>query len=179
MVWFGMEEFNGINDPKAQAMLARLRALLKIVKDLGLNVSLGCICNDGYKNSPAELRADGSTVDHKGYHTKMGNGIYNLGNELCPSKPGVPEMEMGLCRERFNAFKGIGVDYWFIWPYDNGGCTCPKCAPWGANGYLRMAEPLARAYRREFPKGKVVLGTWYFDRWGIGEWDGITAKFNA
>ena len=35
LVWFGMEEFNGINDPKAQAMIARLRALLKIVKRFG------------------------------------------------------------------------------------------------------------------------------------------------
>ena len=105
--------------------------------------------------------------------------IYNLGNELCPSKPGVPEMEMGFVQEKFAAFKDIGLDYWFIWPYDNGGCTCPKCAPWAPNGYLRMAEPIARAYHKAFPKGKVVLGTWYFDRWGIGEWDGITAKFQA
>jgi hypothetical protein len=179
LVWFGMEEFNGINDPKAQAMVARLRALLKIVKDLGLNVSLGCICNDGYANSPANLRADDSTVNHASYQTKNGPRIYNLGNELCPSKPGVPEMEIGFCKERFNAFRDIGVDFWFIWPYDNGGCTCAKCAPWGSNGYLRMAEPLARAYRREFPKGKVILGTWYFDRWGIGEWDGISARFKA
>jgi hypothetical protein len=163
LVWFGMEEFNGIDDPKAQAMIARLRGLLKIVKDLGLNVSLGCICNDGYANSPANLRADDSTANHAGYHTKMGPRIYNLGNELCPSKPGVPEMELGFCKERFNAFRSIGVDYWFIWPYDDGGRTCPRCAPWAANGYLRMAEPLARAFRREFPRGKVVLGTWYFD----------------
>ena len=78
LVWFGMEEFNGINDPKAQAMLARLRALLKIVKDLGLNVSLGCICNEGYANSPASLRADDSTVNHPGYHADVtgGNRIY-------------------------------------------------------------------------------------------------------
>ena len=178
LVWFGMEEFNGIDDPKAQAMLERLRALLKIVKDLGLNASLGCVCNDGYKNSPANLRADDSTVGHAGYHTRMGNRIYNLGTELCPSKPGVPELELRFCQEKFEAFKSIGLDYWFISPYDNGGCTCPKCAPWGANGYLRMAEPLARAYRRAFPKGKVILATWYFDRWADGEWAGITAKFN-
>jgi len=177
LVWFGMEEFNGINDPKAQAMLARLRALLKIVKDLGLNASLGCICNDGYKNSPVELRADDSTIGHEHYHTLMGNRIYNLGNELCPSKAGVPEMELGYCQEKFEAFQKVGLDYWFIWPYDNGGCTCPQCAPWGANGYLRMAEPLARAYRKAFPQGKVILGTWYFDRWANGEWEGITAKF--
>jgi hypothetical protein len=179
LVWFGMEEFNGINDPKAQAMFERLRAVLKIVKDLGLNASLGCICNDGYANSPANLRADDSTVGHAGYHTKMGNRIFNLGNELCPSKPGVPEMELGFCQQKFDAFKSIGLDYWFIWPYDNGGCTCPKCSPWGVNGYLRMAEPLARAYRHAFPKGKVILGTWYFDRWAYGEWTGITVKFAA
>jgi hypothetical protein len=177
LVWFGMEEFNGIDDPKAQAMLERLRALLKIVKDLGLSASLGCICNDGYANSPASLRADDRTVGHEGYHTRKGDRIFNLGNELCPSKPGVPEMELGYCREKFDAFKGIGVDYWFITPYDNGGCTCPQCAPWGANGYLRMAEPLARAYRRAFPQGKVVLGTWYFDRWAYGEWEGMADKF--
>ncbi|MBN2022479.1 MAG: hypothetical protein JW809_06755 [Pirellulales bacterium] len=177
LVWYGMEEFNGFDDPKAQAMITRLRVLLKIVKDLGLDASLGCIGNDGYKNSPAELRADSSTVDHAGYHTNNGPRIYNLGNELCPSKPGVPELEMQFCQEKFGAFKDIGLDYWFIWPYDNGGCTCPKCAPWGANGYLRMAEPLARAYRQAFPGGKVILGTWYFDRWGVGEWDGIAAKF--
>jgi hypothetical protein len=179
LVWFGMEEFNGISDPKAQAMLERLRALSNIVKNLGLDASLGCICNDGYKNSPAHLRADDSTVGHAGYHTRMGPRIYNLGNELCPSKPGVPEMELGFCQEKFEAFKSVGLDYWFITPYDNGGCTCSNCAPWGANGYLRMAEPLARAYRRAFPEGKVVLGTWYFDRWADGEWAGITAKFKA
>lgn len=179
LVWYGMEEFKGNADPKAQAHLKRLGTLLKIAKGLGLDASMGCICNDGYANSPAELRADDRTVDHEGYHTKNGPRIYNLGNELCPSKPGVPEMELGFCKEKFDAFKEVGIDYWFIWPYDNGGCTCPKCSPWGANGYLRMAEPLAKAYRKAFPQGKVILGTWYFDRWGIGEWDGISAKFNA
>ena len=115
---------------------------------------------------------------HAGYHTRRGDHIYNLGNELCPSKPGVPEMEIGFVREKLAAFADIGVDYWFITPYDNGGCTCAQCAPWGINGYLRMAEPLARAYRREFPDGKVILSTWYFDRWADGEWAGITERFN-
>jgi hypothetical protein len=179
LVWFGLEEFNGIDDPKAQAMLVRLRALLKIVKDLGLNASLGCVANDGYANSPVELRADSSTVGHEGYHTKMGTRLANLGTELCPSKPGVPELELKYCQEKFDAFKSVGLDYWFIWPYDNGGCTCSKCAPWGANGYLRMAEPEARAYRRAFPKGKVILSTWFFDRCAYGDWAGLAAKFNA
>jgi hypothetical protein len=179
LVWFDLEQYNGINDPAAQKLLDRLRVLLKTAKDLGFSVSLGCIANGGYKNSPAELRAEDSTVDRPLYHTKNGPRIYIMGPELCPSKPGVPEMEMSYCEEKFAAFKDIGLDYWFITPYDNGGCTCAKCAPWGANGYLRMAEPMAKAYKKAFPNGKVILSTWYFDRWGIGEWDGITAKFNA
>ena len=42
-----------------------------------------------------------------------------------------------------------------------------------------MAELESRAYRRAFPKGKVILSTWYFDSWIDGEWKGITDKFNA
>lgn len=164
LVWFAMEEFDGINNPKAQAMIERLRALLKIVKGLGLDASLGCVANDGYSNSPQDLRA--TMVD------------CCTGRELCPSKPGVLEVELKYCQEKFDAFKSIGLDYWFIWPYDTGGCGCSKCAPWGANGYLRMAEPLARAYRHAFPKGKVILGTWLFDRWAPGEWAGMADKFN-
>lgn len=159
-------------------MISRLRSLLRIVKDLGLDVCLGCICNDGWKNPPANIRADSNLDGHAGYNTRRGDHrIYNLGNELCPSKPGVPEMEVGFTREKLAAFRDIGVDYWIITPYDNGGCTCAQCSPWGINGYLRIAELLARTYRKEFPEGKVVLGTWYFDRWADGEWQGITERF--
>ena len=177
LVWFGMEEFYGIDDPKAQAMLARLRALLQTVKDLGLNASLVCVSNEAYKNSPVELRADSITVEHKHYHTQKGPRIYNLGYELCPNKPGVPEMELGYVREKFDALQSVGLDYFFIWPYDSGGCTCSRCAPWGCNGFLKIAELEARAYKNTFPMGKVVLSTWYFDRWAYREWDGISARF--
>ncbi|MHB8972753.1 MAG: LamG domain-containing protein [Pirellulaceae bacterium] len=163
LVWFGMEEFDGIDDPQAQAMLERLRALLKIVKDLGLNASLGCVANDGYKNTSPALRATMVPC--------------NLGVELCPSKPGVPELEVSYCEEKCAAFKSVGLDYWFIAPYDNGGCACSQCAPWGVNGYLRMAELESRVYRRAFPSGKVVLSTWYFDRFADGEWAGVADNF--
>lgn len=179
LVWYHMEEFRGFDDPEAKAMRDRLNALLGRVKDLGLNASLGCIANHGYLNSPEHLRADCSTEGRAVYHTRMGTRIPNNGPELCPSKPGVAELQLKYCEEKFDAFKNVGLDYWFIWPYDNGGCTCSKCAPWGANGYLRMAELIARAYRRAFPKGKVILGTWYFDRFAEGEWDGFAAKLNA
>ena len=160
LVWFGQEAYESIDDPEAQAQLERLRALLKTAKDLGLNVSLGSIGNDGYKNSPEELRA--TMVQ------------WNLGNELCPNKPGVMDMEMQYAQEKFDAFKSIGLDYWFVVPYDNGGCGCEKCSPWGTNGFLMAAEPVARAFPREFPGGKVIMSTWYFS---ADEWKGLKDKF--
>jgi hypothetical protein len=165
VVWFGMEEFNGIDDPKAQAMLERLRALLKTAKDLGLSTGIGGVGNDGYRNTPNELRA--TMVP------------FNQGVELCPNKPGVVELELQFCQEKFDAFKSVGLDYWFIVPYDNGGCGCEKCVPWGINGFLKVAEPEARAFRRAYPSGKVVVSTWYFDHPQLfsGEWEGLTVKF--
>jgi hypothetical protein len=58
--------------------------------------------------------------------------------------------------ERFAAFADIAIDYLWIWPYDQGGCTCGQCKPWGVNGFLAMAEPTARRFWDFFPKGKVV-----------------------
>ena len=177
-VWFDLHQYNGYSDPDGQAMLVRLRALLKTAKDLDMDTGTGCSANEGFLNSPESMRADDSTVDHVGYHADQGPRIYNLGSEICPNKPGAKELLMQWNEEKFSAFKDVGLDYYWICAYDNGGCTCPKCEPWGSNGYLMMAEPIARAFHRYYPKGKVILSTWFFDRWGIGEWDGITEKFN-
>ncbi len=177
LLWFQTETYNGFDDPKAQAMVGRLRALLKTVKDLGMNTSLGCVANEGYANSPAELRADSSTVGKALYDTRNGPRIYNLGPELCPSKPGNMDIILASCQEKWEAFKDIGLDYWFFAPYDNGGCTCDQCSPWGSNGYLRTTEIESRAFKKVFPKGKLIMSLWYFDRWGIGEWKGISERF--
>lgn len=180
-VWFATENYNGIGDTNAQAKLDRLSVILKAAKNLGLNAVLVGVANEGYANSPVNLRADDSTVGHPGYHTDNGSRIYNLGNELCPSKPGASNLLVSYYQDKFNAFKsrGVNLDTWCVWPYDSGGCTCANCAPWGANGYLRIAELEAQAYKSAFPNGKVILSTWYFDRWGTGEWAGLAAKFNA
>ena len=173
-VFFDMMHYTGMNDPKAQTDIARFRTLLEMAKDLGFDTSLACIANEAYDKSPPELRADWS-AGHDGYFAEP-DGHYHL--ELCPNKPGALEMEMRWFEEKMAAFKDVGLDYLWIWPYDTGGCTCAQCKPWGANGFLKAAEPLARAYRRHFPKGKVVLSTWNFDRFTTGEWAGLAENFN-
>jgi hypothetical protein len=87
-----------------------------------------------------------------------------------------------MCREAaevVDAFSAVGIDYLSIGPYDSGGCTCAACAPWGVNGYLKTAEPIARLFRQRFPHAKVVLSTWYFDHFTDGEWDGLAQAFRT
>lgn len=165
-VWFDMHHYRGMSDPAAQAMVARLNEVLGCAKDLGLATSLTSLANEGWADSPESLRADW-TAGHDGYHHPPG-GHYHV--EICPSKPGGLDRILEWAGQRLDAFSGVSPDYLWIWPYDQGGCTCSRCAPWGANGFLRCAEPIAKQYKGRFPKGKVVLSTWYFDHFIDGEW---------
>ena len=172
-VWFDMHHFAGIDDPAAQEMIARLHDVLKAANGVGLGASLLLLANEGYANSPAELRADW-TAGHDGYHSAP-QGHYHV--ELCPSKPGAQELLLRWLDEKLAAFADIDLEHLWIWPYDQGGCTCGPCAPWGVNGFLRLAEPIARSVRARFPRAKIAFSTWYFDRFTDGEWPGLTAVF--
>ncbi len=59
--------------------------------------------------------------------------------------------------------------YVWIWPYDQGGCGCPQCRPWGSNGFLKAAERVAALARRKLPGTEIILSTWFFNE---GEWQG-------
>ncbi|MHB9032169.1 MAG: hypothetical protein ACYC6L_03870, partial [Anaerolineae bacterium] len=173
VVWFDQHHFNGLADPAAQAMVARLKAILNAARAIGLQTALGMLANEGYADSPVDLRADW-TAGHDGYR-QAPQGHYHV--ELCPSKPGAEELILRQFEEKLVAFGDTGIDYIWLWPYDQGGCTCGDCAPWGANGFLRLAEPEARLYKRFFPNGKVVLSTWYFDHFTDREWEGLDRAF--
>lgn len=169
-VWFDMHHFNGIDAPRARKMIERLREILKAVKNIGLKTGLGVLANEGYNNSPVELRADQRFPGTR--HIRGGYGV-----ELCPSKPGAKELILKWFEEEFNEFSDIGMDYLWIWPYDQGGCCCEKCSPWGANGFLIMAENIAKLSKKYFPDIKIILSTWLFDCVkDEGEWKGLYEK---
>ncbi|MBI3921086.1 MAG: hypothetical protein HY318_06690, partial [Armatimonadetes bacterium] len=164
-VWFDMHHYTGIDDPAAQAMIERLRAILQAANRVGIGGSLGVLANEAYANSPEELRAVPASF----------TGCYFV--ELCPNKPGGLELILKWRREMLQAFAKIDLEYFWIWPYDQGGCLCEQCEPWGGNGFLKAAEPVARLVGEYFPKVKVVLSTWCFGYQYPNEWEVFAKAF--
>ena len=114
------------------------------------------MASDAYKTSPKELRADVNT------------GRSKSGFELCPSKPEGFKLLGRWQSEVLDAFPTVA--FIVIAPYDNGGCGCSDCKPWGCNGFLRASEQLANLYHRRTPHGEVLLFTWLFNE---GEYGGL------
>jgi hypothetical protein len=174
-VWFDMHQYMGISDPNAQRMIARLRRILQAANAVGMRGALTLLANEGYANSPEVLRADW-TAGHDGY-TRPPGGHYR--REICPSTPGGLDVILATRREVLEAFRDLDIGYVWIWPYDQGGCTCGRCAPWGANGFLKTAEPVAGVIRDVLPEAQILLSTWYFDHFTSGEWEGLSQAFSG
>ena len=170
VVWFDMHQYTGIDDPAARDMISRLAFILKAGRAVGMKSGLTMLANEGYKTTPKELRA--SRVPYTGFY----------GCEICPSKPGGTEL---IVRNRVEMLKvfaslGIPVDSVWLWPYDQGGCTCPDCSPWGGNGFVKLTKVLAGEIRALLPSTSIVLSTWVFDYKDEdkGEWRGLADAFS-
>ncbi len=168
-VWFDMHHFNGIQDPAAQQKIAQLRKIFAAARDCGLHGDLLGLANEGYADSPANLRADWRGGQNN-YRYDL-NGHYHV--ELCPSAPGGSDLILRWREEVFSAFAGCGIDRVSIFPYDQGGCSCKQCAPYGANGYWKIIPGYAKLAKHYFPNCKVCLGTWRFDAFTDGEWQDL------
>ena len=170
-IWFDMHHFSGINDPEAQRMLDRLSLLLRAGKSVGMKTMITVLGNEGYHSTPEALRLTTPL------QIKL-RGQYGV--EICPSQPGGPELILKQVEEELDEFKkrGVSLDYFSVWPYDQGGCGCSRCTPWGSNGYLKMTKLLAALAARKLPQAKIVQSTWLFDVVeDEGEWAGLAAAY--
>jgi hypothetical protein len=172
MVWFDMHHYTGIDDPAAQAMIARLRAMLETAESVGMQSGLAMLANEAYANSPLAQRGDFRWKEN-GYKSD----IIAYGVEICPNKPGGLELICRYRREMLEAFRGLNVGLFSLGAYDQGGCTCPQCRPWGANGYLRTCEVVAPLVKQSFPNAKCMVVTWHFDLHWVGEWEALKRAF--
>ena len=164
MVWYDMHHFNGFDDPTAVAFRDRLRSILLTAKRIGMDVSLVVVANDAYGNSPAELRATG----------RGRGGWYPCA--VCPSKPEGMQYILKVLGEEFDWAADLEPRSIWIWPYDQGGCTCAECKPWGSSGFMKCLAEVGRLAREKIPGIKVALATWLMDN---GEWSGVRERLAA
>ncbi|MBN2377752.1 MAG: hypothetical protein JXD22_15250 [Sedimentisphaerales bacterium] len=151
-MWYDMHHFQGADDPEAVEFRKRLKRYAQKARSIGLGVSFGVIGNEAYGNSPQHLRAVAGAER---------GGFYPVA--VCPNKPGGMEYILKILGDHFDWCQDIGLEYLWIWPYDQGGCGCDKCKPWGSNGFIKCAKNIAKMAEDKLPGTKVVLSTWYFD----------------
>ena len=158
---------DGWNDPATAPALERLRRLGGIARELGMGFATSAT-NTWFRGTPKALLA-APLSDPTQRHG-------NSGFPICPSRPEGLALILDNCRQLFERLAPVELDCLWMWPYDEGGCGCPACHPWGANGYYRMSREIARLARHYFPKLKVVLSTWTFDTPEEGEWAGLARQ---
>ena len=164
MVIFPMINLRDWDDPQAEPAMRMVRWYALTARDLGLQFATS-VNNTMFSGAPKSIRAM-PLPDPTG---RRGNS----GHPVCPSNPDGHAYLMANARRLFERLSDAGVDLLCHWPYDEGGCACGRCLPWGSNGYLMLARDLTRLGREFFPRMKSVLSTWMFDTPPEGEWAGL------
>jgi hypothetical protein len=118
--------------------------------------------NEAYNNSPAELRA--APGGGRG-------GYYPCA--VCPSKPEGMKYILKILGEEFDWAADLKPRFVGIWPYDQGGCGCAECQPWGSKGFMKCVREVGKLVREKLPGTKIVLSTWMIDN---NEWGGIKGQ---
>ena len=165
LVWFGLEAFNGINDPEAQVRSCASAHLVEVGKG-------------PWSGRKPRLRRQRG-VQKLSTRTARDHDWGGPGHGAMSQQTGRPGTGSKILQGEVRCVQGY-------WPGLLVHCAVRQrrmrllemCAL-GRQWLPALAEPEARAYRRAFPKGKVVLSTWDFDLlFGRGEWAGLTEKFN-
>ena len=159
-------QYENYDDPAARKMIEHMLRIMRTAKQVGMRVSVGAALNSGFRSTPQEMRCT-PVPDPLGRHG-------NFGVNLCPGKPAARERLLKDWDRLLDEFAEPGLDCVTYWPYDEGGCGCQDCWPWGARGYLSLSSVVSELVRRKSPHTKVIVSTWTFDTPPVGEWDGLS-----
>ncbi|MBE6590370.1 MAG: hypothetical protein E7643_09365 [Ruminococcaceae bacterium] len=143
----------------------KLRRVFSLAKKYGMKVGIISTVNQGLKTAPDSIAASyelwRSPTNHR---------------YVCTSKPEGIEYLKVVWKAVLDSFLDIGLDYYIAWPYDEGGCSCPDCRPWGANGYVRTCNEINKLVKSIYPNVQMIVSTWLFDTgiYGVeGEYEGF------
>ena len=160
---------HSFDEPLFYDAVEKTRSIYKLAKNLGMKRSFGIVPNQGLLSAPHEFDAE-----------PVSRPRPNNGRNLCPSKPGVTEYLVDCWKKMFEPYKDIEMDYFMPWPYDEGGCTCEKCSPWGAKAYLDLCILAYEEAKKIFPNAKFVVSTWLYDQPDDqGEFDGLYERLKG
>jgi len=152
---FGRLNLNGWDDPNAEKSFALVEKLFSTAKELNLETTT-IFANTDFKNRNTAVAADMSGIFCK------------TGQTVCPSTEEGYQYLYGIFEKIVARLSKIGIDNYIFFPYDEGGCSCEKCKPWGGNGYYRMSKRLFKDIKKYTPNAKAILATWHFNK-GIND----------
>lgn len=150
-------DISSFDDKLYHDAVSKSRSIFQLAKNLGMKVGIIICPNQGLKSSPSEYDADPS-------FDPLGNVRGNAGRNVCPAKPGALEYLKNIWITMFKQYTDIGLDYIVTWPYDEGGCGCEDCRPWGANAYCNLAIALREEAIQFYPDAKFIVSAWIFDK---------------
>ena len=175
-VVFPFIDFHDWDDPEVTRITGQIKTIHDAARALGIKVGMEVVPNQDFVQQNVDVQAE----------LCPGRPGGTAGHNICPNKPGALEYILTHTYGRvFQHLKNndVTLDFLCFWPYDEGGCACEKCAPWGANGYPKASKAVYEAIKAEVPGAEVILSTWCFDVM-VGpdgkrvdtneEWEGLT-----
>jgi len=148
---FSCLNVNGWDDPETAQMANLFRKTLKAAKELQLKTGME-FSNIDFKTPRKDVAADYRHL------------ISTTGNLICPSTEAGYAYYEEMLGNVLKVSEDIGLDFITLWSYDEGGCGCDKCWPWGGNGFYRMAHRASKFIKSRYPHMEIWLATWYFGR---------------
>ncbi len=149
------------DDSERQMFEATTRVLVRRIKNLDIGFAVSGGGNVSGKAIPKSIRAER-------YGPDVMRGFSDF--SVCPEKPGGLEQLLSERREALKASEGLAIGEFVYWPYDEGGCACGKCSPWGGRGYLKLIERMAKMNGVAHPEARHIVSTWLFDD---ADWQGL------
>lgn len=162
---FPMIDIKNENDPECGVQINRLNQIFGIAHSLGMKAATSMNVNGGFVEFPQEYLF----TPHKDPTGRRGNS----GNMMCPSITGANKLIMRYNRDFLTGLQANPPDMVITWPYDEGGCACEKCYPWGGNGFIKYSKQTFEIARAMNPDVVRCVSTWCFDTPYEGEWEAL------
>ena len=152
---FSCLNLTGWDDPNLDELVELFRKTLSAARELKLKIGIE------YSNVDFMVPRKDVSADKKYLCSQTGNLI-------CPStEEGFAYYQQMLAKILDYTDEFGGLDFITIWSYDEGGCSCDKCWPWGGKGFYNMAHRISKYIKSRYPKIEIWLATWYFGRLNV------------